>query len=93
MNILELRLFSTKEMKRMTAKHYKKLPEVQEKILDTKRQRTKQTNKLLASIFNQVIIVVTSLNFIHVFCFCLFLEVERNGLAWTGVPVNQYQCY
>lgn len=50
----EKKLFTTKEMKAITAKHYKKLPEVQQKLHDNKEKQIKFANRLLADIFNKV---------------------------------------
>ncbi|KAF2880031.1 hypothetical protein ILUMI_26152 [Ignelater luminosus] len=46
-------VFTVKEMKQMTAKHYKKLPEVQQKLEQNKEKQIRIANKLLADIFNQ----------------------------------------
>lgn len=41
-------------MKAITAKHYKKLPEVQQKMIDNKERQIKLANRLLADMFNKV---------------------------------------
>lgn len=41
-------------MKAITAKHYKKLPEVQKKLIDNKEKQIKLANRLLADFFNKV---------------------------------------
>lgn len=48
-------MFTTKEMKEITAKHYKKLPEVQKKLVDNKERQIKLANRLLADMFNKVL--------------------------------------
>lgn len=48
------KLFTSKEMKAITAKHYKNLPEVQQKLVDNKERQIKLANRLLADMFNKV---------------------------------------
>lgn len=50
------RMFSPREMKQMTAKKYKNLPEVQRRVLDNKKKQINKANRLLANIFNKVTI-------------------------------------
>lgn len=64
-------MFTTKEMKQITAKHYKKLPEVQQKLIDNKDKQIKFANRLLADMFNKVgvqfTIRVDLINFVFIF--------------------------
>lgn len=50
------RIFSKKEMKTITAKTYKRLPEVVQRIEDQKRRDRYKTNRLRAKIYNQRIL-------------------------------------
>ena len=52
---IEISMYSTKEMKKITAKRYRKLPEVQQKLLDEREKRQRNANKMLAGIFNKVL--------------------------------------
>lgn len=47
-------MFSSKEMKKITANNYKKLPEVQKKLEENRNQQIKRANKILSDMFNRV---------------------------------------
>lgn len=47
-------MFTSKEMKTITAKTYKKLPEVQQKKQQFKKQQINKANRLITNIFNEV---------------------------------------
>lgn len=53
-SLAELRMFTSKEMKGITAKNYKKLPEVQKKLEENRNKQIKKANKMLSDIFNKV---------------------------------------
>ncbi|KAK9729842.1 ALMS motif [Popillia japonica] len=46
-------MFSSKEMKKITANNYKKLPEVQKKLEENRNQQIKRANKILSDMFNR----------------------------------------
>lgn len=73
------RMFTSKEMKKITAKNYKKLPEVQQKLIDNREKQLKVANRLLADIFNKVYhsVYILCLRFSMIF---LFTEVTRKYL-------------
>lgn len=48
------RLMSTKEMRDLTRRHYKKLPEVQERKIQKKVEEEKKTNRIMSQVFAQV---------------------------------------
>ncbi|KAB0794979.1 hypothetical protein PPYR_11818 [Photinus pyralis] len=48
------RPFSSREMKQLTAKNYKKCPEVQQKLVDVRERQIKKANKLIYDVFNQI---------------------------------------
>lgn len=45
---------TTKEMREITNRHYKNLPEVQEKVLQKKVEEEKKTNRIMSQVFAQV---------------------------------------
>lgn len=47
-------MFTSKEMKDITAKNYKKLPEVQKKLEANRKEQIKKANKILTNVFNRV---------------------------------------
>lgn len=47
-------MFTSQEMRKITAKNYKKLPEVQKKLEENRYNQIKKANKILANIFNKV---------------------------------------
>ncbi|GJQ75653.1 hypothetical protein Trydic_g17729 [Trypoxylus dichotomus] len=47
------RMFTSKEMKEITAKNYKKLPEVQKKLEENRNAQIKKANKILSDVFNR----------------------------------------
>ncbi|XP_044271125.1 uncharacterized protein LOC123015457 isoform X2 [Tribolium madens] len=47
------RLFSAKEMKDINKRNYKKLPEVQQKLLDNREKKLRQASRLMADTFNR----------------------------------------
>lgn len=52
-NVKVKRPFSSREIKQLTAKNYKKCPEVQQKLVDVRDQQIKKANKLIYDVFNQ----------------------------------------
>jgi hypothetical protein len=47
---------TTKEMREITERNYKKLPEVQEKVVQKKVAEERKTNRIMSQVFAQVII-------------------------------------
>lgn len=50
----EPRLMTTKEMKELTKRNYKNLPEVQDKITKKKIEEEKKTNRVMSQVFAHV---------------------------------------
>jgi hypothetical protein len=46
---------TTKEMREITNRHYKNLPEVQEKVIQRKAEEEKKTNRIMSQVFAQVL--------------------------------------
>lgn len=72
-------MFTTKEMKQLTAKHYKKLPEVQQKLIDNREKQLKFANRILADIFNKVVRYTNSI-FVSLTLASLFQKLRENAL-------------
>lgn len=69
-------------MKQITAKNYKKLPEVQQKLEDIRDRQIKKANRLLADVFNQVLICNYSQKCIIVYTNrFLILEIEATSFT------------
>lgn len=48
------RLMTTKEMREITKRHYKNLPEVQDKVIQKRALEEKKTNRIMSQVFAQV---------------------------------------
>lgn len=48
------RIFTAKEIKAITKKNYEKLPEVRQKIVNSKEKQIRFANRLVADTFNKV---------------------------------------
>lgn len=45
---------TTQEMREITKRHYKNLPEVQEKVIQRKAEEERKTNRIMSQVFAQV---------------------------------------